>query len=54
MNDRDWRIFREDNDIQIKGTSMPYPIRGWNEIIGLDKIVQENIQDMDFEIPMPI
>lgn len=32
MTDRDWRIFREDNDIMIKGGRVPHPIRSWYEI----------------------
>jgi ATP-dependent RNA helicase DDX23/PRP28 len=32
MNDRDWRIFRENYDILIKGGRVPKPIRKWDEI----------------------
>lgn len=32
MTQRDWRIFREDNDIIIKGGRVPVPIREWNEV----------------------
>jgi ATP-dependent RNA helicase DDX23/PRP28 len=32
MNDRDWRIFRENNDIVNKGGRVPHPIRKWEEI----------------------
>ena len=31
MTDRDWRIFREDNDIMIKGGRVPKPMREWDE-----------------------
>ena len=31
MNDRDWRIFREDHNIFIKGGTVPQPIRSWSE-----------------------
>mmetsp|Transcript_16321 Transcript_16321/g.39113 ORF Transcript_16321/g.39113 Transcript_16321/m.39113 type:complete len:722 (-) Transcript_16321:859-3024(-) len=31
MNDRDWRIFREDFEIYIKGGRVPAPIRTWAE-----------------------
>jgi ATP-dependent RNA helicase DDX23/PRP28 len=34
MSERDWRIFREDNDIQVKGNKIPNPIRNWKEING--------------------
>jgi ATP-dependent RNA helicase DDX23/PRP28 len=30
MTDRDWRIFREDNDIITQGGKIPNPIRKWN------------------------
>ncbi len=31
MTERDWRIFREDNDIIIKGGRVPNPMRLWVE-----------------------
>jgi len=31
MNERDWRIFREDHDIIIKGGRVPNPMRNWYE-----------------------
>lgn len=31
MIQRDWRIFREDNDIIIKGGRVPKPMREWTE-----------------------
>lgn len=31
MVDRDWRIFREDYEIYIKGGRVPPPIRKWSE-----------------------
>uniref|UniRef100_A0ABD2VU49 Probable ATP-dependent RNA helicase DDX23 n=1 Tax=Trichogramma kaykai TaxID=54128 RepID=A0ABD2VU49_9HYME len=31
MTERDWRIFREDYDITIKGSKIPNPIRSWKE-----------------------
>lgn len=31
MTDRDWRIFREDNDIITQGGKIPNPIRKWNQ-----------------------
>ncbi len=31
MTERDWRIFREDYAIAIKGGSVPHPIRNWKE-----------------------
>jgi ATP-dependent RNA helicase DDX23/PRP28 len=31
MTERDWRIFREDNDILIKGGKVINPMRDWIE-----------------------
>jgi len=31
MRERDWRIFREDNDILIKGGKVINPMRDWTE-----------------------
>jgi hypothetical protein len=31
MSERDWRIFREDHDIIIKGGRVPRPMREWDE-----------------------
>jgi len=31
MSQRDWRIFREDMDIVIKGGRVPNPMREWTE-----------------------
>lgn len=31
MSDRDWRIFREDFNISIKGGRIPKPLRSWEE-----------------------
>uniref|UniRef100_A0A915KJZ3 Uncharacterized protein n=1 Tax=Romanomermis culicivorax TaxID=13658 RepID=A0A915KJZ3_ROMCU len=33
MTDRDWRIFREDYNITIKGGNIPKPLRNWTESI---------------------
>lgn len=31
MTDRDWRIFRENHDIVVKGGKVPIPMRSWEE-----------------------
>lgn len=31
MTERDWRIFKEDYNIQTKGGKIPNPIRKWKE-----------------------
>ena len=39
MMERDWRIFREDNDIIIKGGKVPKPIREWEEHQGIPSFI---------------
>lgn len=55
MTTRDWRIFRENNDIILKGQGIPNPIREWD---GLKDIVPEqvltNIHNLGFKFPTPI
>ena len=43
MSERDWRIFRENNDIITKGGRIPHPIRNWDEIEGVNEILRDNI-----------
>jgi ATP-dependent RNA helicase DDX23/PRP28 len=31
MSERDWRIFREDQNIIIKGGRVPPPLRTWDQ-----------------------
>ena len=54
MSERDWRIFKEDNDILIKGGRCPEPIRNWDEVKGLSRAVRENIAANGFKEPRPI
>ena len=53
MTERDWRIFREDNDIIIKGGRVPYPIRYWNEAV-LPQIILDAISRLGYAKPTPI
>jgi ATP-dependent RNA helicase DDX23/PRP28 len=53
MKERDWRIFREDFDITIKGGKAPNPLRKWTEA-ALPEAVFRAIGDMGFERPSPI
>jgi ATP-dependent RNA helicase DDX23/PRP28 len=53
MTERDWRIFKEDNDIITKGGRVPYPIRKWDEA-GLDLQLQDAIKRLGFKCPKPI
>lgn len=54
MRERDWRIFREDFDITIKGGRAPHPLRKWSEAVGLPDAVFQAIQELGFERPSPI
>lgn len=53
MTERDWRIFREDYNITIKGGKIPNPIRSWGES-GFPKEVLEIIEKVGYKEPTPI
>ncbi|KAG8182290.1 hypothetical protein JTE90_011108 [Oedothorax gibbosus] len=53
MTERDWRIFREDFNIAIKGGRIPNPIRHWKES-GLTKSILEIIEQLGYTDPTPI
>ncbi|ODM91926.1 putative ATP-dependent RNA helicase DDX23 [Orchesella cincta] len=53
MNERDWRIFREDYNITIKGGRIPNPIRNWKESNIADNII-EIINKVGYDEPTPI
>ncbi|XP_015916717.1 probable ATP-dependent RNA helicase DDX23 [Parasteatoda tepidariorum] len=53
MTERDWRIFREDFNIAIKGGRIPNPIRNWKES-GLTKPILEIIEQLGYKDPTPI
>lgn len=53
MTERDWRIFREDYNISIKGGNIPNPIRNWGES-GLPSTLLEIIEDLGYKEPTPI
>ncbi|SBT71691.1 ATP-dependent RNA helicase DDX23, putative [Plasmodium malariae] len=53
MTDRDWRIFREDNEIYIKGGVVPPPIRKWEES-NLSTDLLKAIKKAKYEKPTPI
>lgn len=54
MRERDWRIFREDFDITIKGGKAPHPLRKWTEAVALPDAVFKAITELGFERPSPI
>ena len=61
MDERDWRIFREDYGISIKGKEYFYflgqtsihPFRSWNEL-DLDQDLLQSIYENRFDNPTPI
>lgn len=53
MTERDWRIFREDYNIMIKGGRIPNPIRNWAES-GFPKDILEIIDKVGYKEPTPI
>ncbi|XP_053212343.1 probable ATP-dependent RNA helicase DDX23 [Panonychus citri] len=53
MRERDWRIFREDFSISIKGGKIPNPIRNWEES-GLPKPIIKIIDELKYKDPTPI
>lgn len=53
MTERDWRIFREDHDIIIKGGRVPYPIRSWEES-NLPDYILEAIKYAGYKKPSSI
>ncbi|CAG2177733.1 unnamed protein product, partial [Oppiella nova] len=53
MTERDWRIFREDYNIAIKGGRIPNPLRGWAEA-GLKKSITDIIDKCGYKEPTPI
>jgi len=53
MTERDWRIFREDYNIAIKGGRIPNPIRNWTES-NIKKEILEIISNVGYKEPTPI
>eukprot|EP01017_Pseudomicrothorax_dubius_P041139 TRINITY_DN6553_c0_g1_i5.p1 TRINITY_DN6553_c0_g1~~TRINITY_DN6553_c0_g1_i5.p1 ORF type:complete len:476 (-),score=129.20 TRINITY_DN6553_c0_g1_i5:149-1576(-) len=53
MSERDWRIFREDNDIIIKGGPVPVPMRTWDES-KLPRNLTETVRKAGYKHPTPI
>lgn len=49
MQDRDWRIFREDFNISIKGGRVPKPLRNWKETC-IPKEVLDVIYDVGYKV----
>lgn len=49
MTDRDWRIFREDFNITIKGGNIPRPVRSWDEA-SISKAVRDVIKSVGYKV----
>eukprot|EP00826_Nyctotherus_ovalis_P057019 TRINITY_DN7789_c0_g5_i1.p1 TRINITY_DN7789_c0_g5~~TRINITY_DN7789_c0_g5_i1.p1 ORF type:complete len:347 (-),score=103.69 TRINITY_DN7789_c0_g5_i1:1126-2166(-) len=53
MTSRDWRIFREDNDISLKGPKAPLPFRSWEES-GLPDYIIKAISRIGYRKPTEV
>lgn len=53
MTERDWRIFREDYNVTIKGGKIPNPIRTWTES-GFPQAILDIIDSVGYKEPTPI
>ncbi|CAH2267813.1 jg5750 [Pararge aegeria aegeria] len=53
MTERDWRIFREDYNITIKGGKIPNPTRSWKEA-NFHNDIMEIINKVGYKTPTPI
>ena len=53
MTERDWRIFREDYGISIKGRTRIHPFRSWDEL-DMDQDLLQAIYENHFDAPTPI
>lgn len=54
MTERDWRIFREDYNISLKGGRIPNPLRSWEEIANLPSSIMDIITKCGYKEPTPI
>jgi ATP-dependent RNA helicase DDX23/PRP28 len=53
MDERDWRIFKEDFNITTKGTNIPHPIRYWEES-SLPSEIKLALKEAEYKDPTPI
>ncbi|PNF19799.1 putative ATP-dependent RNA helicase DDX23 [Cryptotermes secundus] len=53
MTERDWRIFREEYNITIKGDQIPDPIRTWKQS-GIPNEILEIVEKVGYTDPTPI
>jgi ATP-dependent RNA helicase DDX23/PRP28 len=53
MTEIDWQIFREDNNIIIKGGNVAHPIRHWRES-SIPEAILDIIDSFGYKEPSPI
>ncbi|KAJ2843905.1 mRNA splicing protein prp28, partial [Coemansia brasiliensis] len=53
MQDRDWRIFKEDYSISCKGGMIPRPYRSWQES-DIPRSILRVVEDIGYREPTPI
>ena len=49
MTERDWRIFKEDYNISVKGGRVPPPLRNWKEA-AIPKEIYDVIIDVKYKV----
>lgn len=54
MQERDWRIFREDYNISSKGGKIPHPLRSWRECKEIPDELLAIIDKLKYKDPTPI
>ena len=53
MEERDWRIFKEDFEIATRGNRVPHPLRSWKES-GLPSLLLTTLEKVGYKEPSPI
>ena len=53
MEERDWRIFKEDFEIATRGNRVPHPLRSWRES-GLPPLLLATLDKVGYKEPSPI
>ncbi|KAF8894544.1 P-loop containing nucleoside triphosphate hydrolase protein [Infundibulicybe gibba] len=53
MEQRDWRIFREDFSISARGGQIPHPLRSWTES-AIPQTILDCIEQIGYKEPSPI
>lgn len=53
MTERDWKIFREDFSINVRGRDVPNPIRTWRDCYELE-VQRDLVRNIGYSMPTPI